>query len=198
MIVLFGGQKGGTGKSTLVMNLAIERARDGRDVLVVDTDKQATASKFAAVRTAREVAPHIPCVQIFGKDLWKELQHHAERYDDLIVDTRGTDGVELRSAMVVADMFVSPVQPAQADLDTLERVQSIVNEVAAVNPELDSRIVFTRVPTNWVSTDFQDAKAFCADYSEFHICATGIRERVAFKRTHTYGTSVTEAETRDV
>lgn len=39
MIVLFGGEKGGTGKSTLATNLAVWLARQGRDVLLVDTDR---------------------------------------------------------------------------------------------------------------------------------------------------------------
>ena len=40
MIVLIGGEKGGTGKTTLATNLAQMRAARGHDVLLVDTDKQ--------------------------------------------------------------------------------------------------------------------------------------------------------------
>ena len=44
MIVLIGGEKGGTGKTTIATNLAALRAMAGRDVLLVDTDPQGSAS----------------------------------------------------------------------------------------------------------------------------------------------------------
>ena len=37
-IILIGGEKGGTGKTTLAVNLAARRALQGRDVLLIDTD----------------------------------------------------------------------------------------------------------------------------------------------------------------
>ena len=40
MIILIGGEKGGTGKTTLATNLATMHALNGKDVLLVDTDKQ--------------------------------------------------------------------------------------------------------------------------------------------------------------
>ncbi len=50
MIVLVGGEKGGTGKTTLAINLAALRAIRGRDVLLVDTDPQGSASGWVLTR----------------------------------------------------------------------------------------------------------------------------------------------------
>ena len=44
MIVLVGGEKGGVGKTTRAVNLAAIRGRAGRDVLLSDADKQASAN----------------------------------------------------------------------------------------------------------------------------------------------------------
>lgn len=44
MIVLIGGEKGGTGKSTIATNLATIHALAGKDVLLLDTDSQASAT----------------------------------------------------------------------------------------------------------------------------------------------------------
>ena len=49
MIITVGGIKGGSGKSTVATNLAVLRARAGRDVLLVDADGQETASDFTAL-----------------------------------------------------------------------------------------------------------------------------------------------------
>ena len=56
-IILIGGEKGGTGKTTLAVNIAAARARDGHDVLLVDTDPQGSASYWAAAREEAGIEP---------------------------------------------------------------------------------------------------------------------------------------------
>lgn len=53
MIVVCGGIKGGSGKTTLATNLAVIRAAAGHDVLLVDADDQETASDFTIQRNAQ-------------------------------------------------------------------------------------------------------------------------------------------------
>ena len=59
MIILVGGEKGGTGKTTIATNLAARLKDPGADVLLVDTDKQGSASSWAAMREEqKEVWPN--------------------------------------------------------------------------------------------------------------------------------------------
>lgn len=51
MILTVGNTKGGSGKTTLAVQLAISLARAGRDVLLVDGDTQGSAQTAIAVRT---------------------------------------------------------------------------------------------------------------------------------------------------
>ena len=51
MIVVVGGIKGGSGKTTVATNLAVLRASGGHDVLLVDADDQETASDFTILRS---------------------------------------------------------------------------------------------------------------------------------------------------
>jgi ABC-type Na+ transport system ATPase subunit NatA len=51
MIVAVLGEKGGTGKTTLATNLAGMRAAEGRDVLIIDADRQGSASYWAEKRS---------------------------------------------------------------------------------------------------------------------------------------------------
>ena len=53
MIIVVGGIKGGSGKTTVATNLAVIRAKDGRDVLLVDADDQETATDFTVLRNER-------------------------------------------------------------------------------------------------------------------------------------------------
>ena len=53
MIVVAGGIKSGSGKTTVATNLAIIRAAQGRDVLLIDADDQETSTDFTALRNER-------------------------------------------------------------------------------------------------------------------------------------------------
>jgi chromosome partitioning protein len=60
-VVSVGGQKGGTGKSTVAQGIAVETARAGRMVLLADLDqKQATSAEWAR---RRSVAGHKPAIE---------------------------------------------------------------------------------------------------------------------------------------
>lgn len=50
MILVCGGIKGGSGKTTMATNLAAMRAGAGKDVLLVDADEQESATIFTAIR----------------------------------------------------------------------------------------------------------------------------------------------------
>ena len=59
MILLLGGEKGGTGKTTIATNLAALRAAAGYDVLLIDTDRQGTAAAWCQVRAEDPRLPRI-------------------------------------------------------------------------------------------------------------------------------------------
>src|SRR5687768_4900624 len=60
MIILIGGEKGGSSKSTLATNVAVVRALAGHDVLLLDTDTQGSASLWSQLRDASEIKPPHP------------------------------------------------------------------------------------------------------------------------------------------
>src|SRR5215213_6591127 len=61
MIVVVGGIKGGSGKTTVATNLAVIRAAEGRDMILIDADDQETASDFTILRNERQPdAPATP------------------------------------------------------------------------------------------------------------------------------------------
>ena len=55
MIVVVGGIKGGSGKTTVATNLAVIRAAEDHDVILIDADDQETASDFTVLRNERQV-----------------------------------------------------------------------------------------------------------------------------------------------
>ncbi len=61
MILTVASTKGGAGKTTVSLQIAIHRAMSGRDVWLVDGDRQATASTAIAVRSESGRLPAIAC-----------------------------------------------------------------------------------------------------------------------------------------
>ena len=196
MILLIGGEKGGTGKTTLATNLAALRADGGRDVLLVDTDRQGSASFWGAVRDEAVAAgarlSPIPCVQVFGKGAARQIADLAGRYDDVIVDAGGRDSVELRSAMVVADRLFVPVQASQFDVWTLEQMDGLVSQAQAINPALRASVVFNRASTHPRVREAEEAREFVADFDGLDYADVIVRDRIAYRRAASEGLGVGE------
>jgi len=192
MILLIGGEKGGTGKTTIATNLAAMRAGAGRDVLLVDTDIQGSASFWVQVRNEKGIAPRVANIQKFGRGLAGELLDLKGRYQDIIIDAGGRDSPELRASLVRADMAVIPVQASQFDLWTLDRMEEMVKLAAEYNPGLVVKILVTRASTNQFVAEARKAAELIDEFEAFNLADTVIKDRIAYRRAAAEGKGVTE------
>ena len=158
MIVLCGGGKGGTGKSTFAMNIAASYAVGGADVMLLDTDPQGTAAKWVARRTAlHPEAPRIHCARQAG-DVYATVADLAGRYEHVVIDAGGYDSEEVRSAMGAAHRMVVTVRPGQADIETMGRMDRLYSEVKRINPALRGVVVINQAPTHHADQQVPDAE----------------------------------------
>lgn len=197
MIVLIGSEKGGTGKTTLAVNLAALRAKHGRDVLLIDTDPQGSASFWVQTRDEEGHTPRVACVQKFGKGLQQEVRDLAKRYQDVIIDAGGRDSPELRAGLIVADVLLTPIQASQFDLWTLTRMNDLVEQVQDFNPKLKSLVVLSRAVTNKSVVDTAEAAELVKDYEAFTLCESIIRDRISYRRAISNGMGVVEYQPQD-
>jgi chromosome partitioning protein len=198
MIALIGGEKGGTGKTTLATNLAAKRALAGRDVLLIDADAQGSANYWAQSRDESEARPRrVACVQKLGRGLQAEVQDLSRRYQDIVIDAGGRDSVELRAALVVADKAYIPVQPSQFDIWTLDRMDELVGGAQGFNPALRAWVVVSRVSTNPSVREFEDAREILADFPRLALSGAAVRDRIAYRKAAREGLCVDELKPRD-
>jgi len=197
VILVIGGEKGGTGKTTLAVNIAVERAKSGADVLLVDTDPQGSSNYWAEVRGDENIEPVIRCIQKYGKGLAKQLHDLQGRYEDVIVDAGGRDSIELRMAFAVANKAYIPVQASGFDMWTIMRMSQTVEQASILNPEMQASLVINRAPTNPGVREAAEAQEYVAEYQNLEMCPITVHERIAFRKAASEGRAVSELKRLD-
>jgi chromosome partitioning protein len=191
-VVLFGGEKGGTGKTTLATNLAVYLARQGAEVLVLDTDKQGSASGWAAARSQAPELAKVQSVSKFG-DVLDAARDLAGKYQHIIIiDAGGRDSRELRSAMLAADVMFVPIKASQFDLWTMERMNELVDQSQGFNRNLKAFAVLSMAPTNPRIGEAEEARTMLSDFEHLILANTIIRERKVYRDAVTEGRGVLE------
>ena len=198
MIITVGNTKGGVGKTTLAVNLAIARALAGRDVWLIDGDRQGTAQMAISIRADSGHAPGISCATYpDGPTLRTQVQQQAGKFDDIIIDAGGRDSTALRAALVLSDVLLVPFQPRSYDVWALNDMASLVDEVRSVRDGLRAVAILNCADPGETSTDNAEAAAAVADVPQFEYLDAPIRRRKAFANAAGQGLSVLELKPTD-
>nr|WP_013207351.1 division plane positioning ATPase MipZ [Ralstonia solanacearum]CBJ34338.1 putative partition protein (ParA), ATPase activity [Ralstonia solanacearum PSI07] len=191
MIVLIAAEKGGVGKSTIASNLAIHLAHKGVDTVLLDTDAQATCARFVERRDEAGIQPPVPCVQRTG-EVSATLRDLAKRYQVVVVDAGGRDSREMRSAMAVANLLLTPIRASQADLETLPKINELIGLARGLNPELKASAVLSMAPTNPTIREVEDARELLAQFDQLQLAETVVRDRKVYRDALLGGQGVVE------
>lgn len=196
MIIVVGNIKGGTSKSTLAVNLAVEYRRQGSKVIILETDPTvSTASQWAADRENTD-QPGITTVRKTGR-LGNTIDDLAAAYDAVIIDTAGKDSTELRSAAHRADLLLVPTSTSVADLDATRIFLSWMDEARDMNSKLQMLVVISKAPTWWHSNHVEIASEALAEIPEdieFALADTVIYHRNIYAQALSEGLSVIESD----
>ena len=193
MIVLIGGEKGGAGKSTIACNLAVYLACQDKDVLLLDADPQKTSSTWAYRRSliTEQKLPMLHNAEKTG-DIYSTVMDFSKRYNYVIVDSGGRDSKELRSALIACDVFYTPIKPSQIDIDTLAKMNELVEHAIALNKKLKSVALITHSPTNPNMDDKKETQEILGKMPNFMSSNIAITYRSSYWRTMGRGLSVLE------
>jgi chromosome partitioning protein len=187
--------KGGVGKTTLAVNLAIGRSHEDRDVLLVDGDEQGTALLFTELRTAELGEQGYTAVRVQGAALRTQVRQLAQKYDDLVIDVGGRDTGSLRAALTIADTVLIPVQPRSFDIWAVDQVAALVTDARAINPDVRAVTVLNAADAQ--GRDNDDAVLALQEIPGIEILPLAIGRRKAFPNAAAHGRAVTEAVPRD-
>jgi chromosome partitioning protein len=195
MIVTIGNTKGGVGKTTLAVNLAIFQAAKGRDVLLVDGDEQGSASLFSQLRAELLGKSGYTAVGLYGAAVRTQIRQLAPKYDDVVIDVGGRDTGSLRAALTVSDIVLVPVQPRTFDIWALDAMAVLVAEAREINPSLHAFAFLNAADAQ--GRDNTEAREAMAELSGIRALDVMIVRRKAFPNAAAQGRGVVEMRPAD-
>ncbi|GAA0265067.1 division plane-positioning ATPase MipZ [Alteraurantiacibacter aestuarii] len=131
--IVFANEKGGTGKSTTAVHVAVALAYQGAKVAAIDLDtRQRTMHRYcenrAETRERRQIdLPGPQCAVFEGEDiaqLEQQVARLGEGMDFIIFDTPGRDDPFARHVATEADTLVTPMNDSFVDFDLIGQVDA--------------------------------------------------------------------------
>ena len=128
-IIVSGNLKGGTGKTTIAVNLACALSTRGHGVALLDVDPQGTANHWAGRGALPLHVEAAPPSGLVGRQRW--LQRAVELRDAadiVVVDMPPSSAPTLASALMVADLLLIPITASAVDVPPTAEVLRLVRE----------------------------------------------------------------------
>lgn len=180
-IVLFGNGKGGCGKSTLCMNVAIGYKERRKRVLIIDGDiEQRTITKWP--RPTGVENPSI--VECDPASILSTVLDNVDDFDVILIDLPGRDVVLLAELLEVVDLLISPTKPAHPDLLELGRCIDVAHAKGIPH------VVVMNEATRETSDEIAELQETFAKYGPF--LPTAIQQLAHYRRVYAFGAGVLE------
>lgn len=177
-------QKGGSGKTTLAVNLATRAAQAKNESCVIDTDPQATAAAWGDWR-----GDFLPVVVTAPPARLPRTIESAKKngVDFIVIDTPPHADAAAREAIKAADLVLIPTKPRAFDLAALEPVADLIT--FAKKP---AYVVLNAVPAG--ATILSDDAKKAAKEMGLKVCSVTLGDRADFHRSSAKGETAAELD----
>jgi len=197
-IISFANPKGGTGKSTSALILALEMAHRGGKVALVDCDPNQVTAGWAQARAAAKIDVPFKAIANPGEDkIIDVLDELAATYPFVIVDLEGTASLMMSRTMSRSDLTIIPMQPSPVDAKQAARAVALVRaEEKMLRRDIPMRILMTR---NNPAIKTRDERAIMEqlDAARVPILDVPLHERAAFRAIFTYNKTLRELTAKE-
>lgn len=188
-IIAVCNQKGGSGKTTVSMQLAGTLARKKNKVLVVDADPQGTATRWAASADDENPFPaSVIGLSAASEKVHREVKKFVGDYDYIVIDCPpAADSPVPQSALLIADLALVPIIPSPLDLWASVGIRKVIENVSDINETLTARLV-----VNQCQPKTNLAREVLEVLPEFGIpvCKNYLRQRTAYRQSAVFGQTV--------
>ena len=184
-VITIAQQKGGAGKTTLAVNLAVGFSRAGKSVALMDTDPQGSAGRWFMTRVDTMDDPGVDFSTASAWGVPYECRKLAESHDIVIIDTPPKADSDLRPALRAADLVLIPVATSHLDLWAVEVVLYLADREG-----IPSMMVMTRARKG---TRLETDVVGKAREMDAEIAETPLSNRVVYVETLGQGKAACEA-----
>jgi chromosome partitioning protein len=187
-IVTIAQQKGGAGKTTLAIHLALAWAAGGKRVSIIDIDPQASVSTWFKLRHERLGAGSTPieAVAVSGWRVTNEVERQAREHDVVLIDSPPHAETEARIAVRAGALVLVPAQPSPMDLWATKPTLDLAR--AEKTPAL---LVLNRVPSR---SNLTGAMLDAFNALDVPLAETQIGNRIALAAAINEGKGILEYE----
>lgn len=195
MITAVGHIKGGVGKTTIAVNLAIAASMKGDSVVLIDADEQATATLFTEIREQEIGDAGYSCVAVKGAQVRSQGAKLSEKFDTTIIDCGGRDTDSFRAALTICDALIVPIPPRSFDFWAITQLVRLLDEVESIRklPQIHALINMAD-PTG---SDNREVMEALEDYPQINVLADVLVRRKAWPNSASKGLSVYEQSPLD-
>jgi chromosome partitioning protein len=210
-IIVFGNEKGGSGKSTAAVQVAIGLLRRGHRVATLDLDaRQGTLSRYLSNREAHGGLPmpgHAAILPSSLNDRAEAAKADREALETalagasgaefIIADTPGNDTVLSRLAHARADTLVTPINDSFIDFDLLARVDPQSRKI--LGPSIYAEAVWDRrkeramargAPIDWIVMRNRLGHSEARNKKEMGEALDELAKRIGFRVADGFGERV--------
>ena len=187
MIIVVGQFKGGVGKSVLVTNLQYYLRK--YKPKIVNLDIQNSIVDLNNIR--KKKAKPFELIQATNTQDLEKIYNNNSKENLFIIDTIGTDTELTRTALLIADLIISPVSDKTIDILGLMNFQNILADLSIKSGEpIKSYVVINNVSP--AIKRFDELKEFIKSSTHFELFNSIIRQRVDVANSVGYGMAVGE------
>jgi chromosome partitioning protein len=191
VLIAFANSKGGVGKSTLAVHLAVWLHDRGKRVALLDTDKQRSSSAWAAEAepklTIRTASTH--------EEVALSVHELSETHEFIVADAPGGLEELSRTVLILADLAFFPVLPSILDLRSVAEATKLLKFAQSINggrPE--GRLILNRLrKRDRISRELAET----APALGLTVAHTTIRDLQAYRNAAQQGTVVTRMGARE-
>ncbi|WP_078121342.1 ParA family partition ATPase [Thiosocius teredinicola] len=188
-IIALAGNKGGSGKTTLAINLASALARRG-SVVLLDADPQGSCVHWYTACDGN--GPF--AVFAAADDLDAMLDANRNGNDFLLIDCPpAVNSPQTLTALSVADQVLIPVMPSPLDIWAGLHVEPVLHQARENNPALEALLVINQLEPR---TKLSKLARQALNELGLPTATTALRRRVAYRRAMLEGRSVLDIGSR--
>ncbi|MDR2724000.1 MAG: division plane positioning ATPase MipZ [Holosporaceae bacterium] len=201
--IVLGNEKGGTGKSTIAMHVAVYLLHKGYKVGTIDVDaRQGTCTQYYEHRRnagADILLPqHITIPRSENNDMEKarsleeESFHQAlnqlSDHDFIVIDTPGNDTYLSRLAHSYADTLITPMNDSFVDLDVLVKITD--NDMKSLRPSIYAEMVWSQrkerakrgeKPIDWIVIRNRLTTLYTKNRRDINAVLEALSKRIGFR-----------------